>query len=109
MFFGSGHVSAMLASLRSNRRKRPNMRLELDYRSRQGIKNVEYKKTKKLTAKEIAQIRLIVAERNKHRVRNQLLFLALSLVLLGLILWGFLLLVNWFAAQPADIYNPNAR
>ncbi len=108
MFFGGGHIAAMVASLRTNRRNRPNMRLEFDYQSRKGVRNFRFRKNKKLTAQQIAQLRFAIEQNKKHRLRNQLLVLAISIVLLTLLIWGFLALFNWFAAQPADIYNPNA-
>lgn len=108
MFFGAGHVAAMVASLRTNKRKRPNMRIEFDYKSRRGIRNFRFRQNKKLSAQQISQLRFAVEQNRKHRLRNQIIVLIISIVLLGLLIWGFLLVFNWFAAQPSDIYNPNA-
>lgn len=91
------------------RRKRPNLRLEFDYKSRQGIKDVQYKETKKLSAREIAQIRYVISLQQKTERYRQLILLGLSVILLALLIWGFLALFNWFAAQPEDIFNPNAK
>ena len=85
------------------------MRLEFDYKSRQGIKGVEYKETKKLTAREIAQIRYMVRLRQRTRGYRQLIILLISIAVLALLVWGFIAVFQWFASQPADIYNPNAR
>jgi len=108
MFFGGGHIGSMMASLRSNRRKRPNMRLEFDYKSRQGIHHVEHKTLKKLSAREIAQIRFMISLAKKAERYRMLLMLALSIVILALLIWGFLELFAWFEHQPKDIFTPNA-
>ena len=84
------------------------MRIEFDYKSRKGIRDFRFKQNKKLSAQQIAQLRFAVEQNKKHRLRNQALLFGISIVLLALLVWGFLLLFNWFAAQPADIYNPNA-
>jgi hypothetical protein len=102
--------ASMIPFIKSiNRRKRPNLRLEFDYESRKGIRKIERKEVKKLSAREIAQIRFIISERKKEKQKRQLLMLGISIIAVVLIVIIFLAIFNWFAAQPADIYNPNAR
>jgi uncharacterized membrane protein len=90
-----------------NRRRRPNMRMAFDYESRKGIQSITHKKTKKLTAREIARIRFMLQQDKKAKQKRQWLMLAVSLVLLAVFVGLFLLIFNWFAAQPADIYHSN--
>ncbi len=101
--------ASLIPFLRSiNRRKRPNMRLEFDYKSRKGIQKIAHKKVKKLSAREIAQIRFMLSQDKKVKRKRELMMLGVSLIALIILVWIFLLVFNWFAAQPADIYNPNA-
>ena len=101
--------SSMIPFINSiNRRKRPNMRLELDYKSRQGTHKVEHKEVKKLSAREIAQIRFMISLAKKAERHRNLLLLALSVVVLALLVWGFLELFAVFQNQPKDIFTPNA-
>jgi hypothetical protein len=100
--------ASMIPFLNSiNRRKRPNMRLEFDYESRKGISKVEYKETKKLTAREIAQIRFMISLAKKAERHRSLLLLGISIIVLALLIWGFLELFTWFEQQPNDIFTPN--
>lgn len=85
------------------------MRVEFDYHSRKGVQNFRFKKNKKLTAQQIAQLRFAIEQNKKHRLRNQLVILAISLLFMALIMWGFITLFHWFESQPTDIFNPNAR
>jgi predicted N-acyltransferase len=102
--------ASFIPFLRSiNRRKRPNMRLEFDYESRKGIQKIERKNVRQLSAREIAQIRFMLSQDKKVKRKRQLLILAISIIALITLVWLFLFLFNWFAAQPADIYNPNVR
>jgi hypothetical protein len=90
-----------------NRRNRPSMRLPLDYKSRQGIHKVEYKETKRLSAREIAQIRFMISLAKKAERHRSLLLLGISIIVLALLIWGFLELFTWFEQQPNDIFTPN--
>lgn len=83
------------------------MRLPLDYKSRQGIHKVEYKETKKLSAREIAQIRFMISLAKKTERYRSLLLLLLSVAVLALLVWGFLELFTWIGNLPKDIFTPN--
>lgn len=104
MTWGAGHVFAMISSLKNNRRKRPNMRLEFDYNSRKGVRNFRYRKTKPLSAQQSAHWHETALTAKKRRQRKQLLGAIVSVVILFLVVWGFTSLFYWLVALPGDIF-----
>lgn len=104
MSFAS-YSAAILRNLKKRRKTRPNMRLEFDYRSRQGISGVDHKEIKPLTRKEIAQLRYYLDDAKRKKRKYQFLAVLISLAALALIVFLFLELVEYLQDSPPGFFR----
>lgn len=81
------------------------MRLEFDYRSRQGISGVDHKEIKPLTRKEIAQLRYYLEQAKRNKRKYQFLAVLISLVALALIVFLFLEFVAFLQDSPPGFFR----
>ena len=104
MSFGT-HGTSYLRQLRE-RKYTPNMRVAFDRFSHQWYFTLKkLAPTKKLTAQQIAQLRFNLEKAKRKRIKQQILALLLSVVVLGLLLWGASVFINWLQHLPAEAFH----
>jgi hypothetical protein len=82
------------------------MRVEIDKESHKHNFNFKHgEPSKKLTAKEIAQLRFYIDEARRNKMKYQIMALFISLGMLALLIWSVLHFINWLQGLPSDVYH----